>query len=315
MSYRAELTAFLRKFAQAYTIRLTPEEMQDLKVFADLGNDCGLLASLVLVNQNTNEYKIEDKDREAIVLKCQEGNAWSGMNWNSTLGVKLTDLLEDLKSSSPSAVASMPPHTPSFLNPSSLDLVMKEVTSPPTLTMRNTDPLTKTVNLGPGGEAYDRPYTFRGIQDMVKRWASSRDANVDMALEEIQTRLMNKGLKPTNPLMRKLVKLQVSYDRKLAEELYDMLAKKFSETDTVVSQAKILLNLLDKNNVQELPSPQEVTKENLAKETIADISNIKTLCTQLKTKLRKLGLAEEAEQTKVMYACLEDICAEIRKNY
>lgn len=309
MGYTTKLSNFLKKTAGSYTINLTDEELKELDFFSSKGYDCGLKAALSLVNAKTGEYAISEESRENILMACDEHNAWSNLNWQSSLGMKISKLLEQLQNSPMSSIST-------GIAPNNLDIVPKDLNHPPTPITRQTEPLATGTNLGPQGEAYDRPYMRREIIDTTKKYAGSEDRNavVDMAIEKVQTYLLHHGYKPTHPLVRKVVKLQKNYDKKIAQELVDHLVKlKYGDKDPTLMQARLILDHINKLNVKALPSPQEETKEKVAEEAREELKTVKLLCQKLVGKVKHLGLMEEMQQLKVMVASAQDIYNAVKK--
>ena len=96
MSYTNNLKLFLEKRAGSYSIQLTPEEMDSLDYFAGRGYDCGLKAALQLENEETGTYSIPEHGMWEISEACNEHGAWTNLNWNSSLGVKIDKLLQSI---------------------------------------------------------------------------------------------------------------------------------------------------------------------------------------------------------------------------
>lgn len=96
MGYTDELKQFMEKRAGSYTIQLTPEEMDSLDYFAGRGYDCGLKAALQLENEETGTYSIPEHKIWEISEACNEHGAWTNLNWNSSLGIKIDKLLQSI---------------------------------------------------------------------------------------------------------------------------------------------------------------------------------------------------------------------------
>lgn len=225
--------------------------------------------------------------------------------------------------------------TPDVNIPSMPGFFSKDLNKPMSPINRQTDPLSKNTNLGPQGEAYDRPYMWRGIQDTVKKWANmkpeiqqklsavatqlqklatERDHKIDKALEQVQASILHHGYKPSHPLMRNLVKLQKSYDVEVAQTLVNLLIKlKFVESDPTLVQAKLALELIKKHQPGLIPSEKDLEKARLAHQTSDYLEDLEKICSKLATSLNRLNLHEESQQMKVMAASAKDICAAVKK--
>ena len=226
-------------------------------------------------------------------------------------------------------------HLPDVNIPSAPGSHSKDLGKPMSPINRQTDPLSSTTNLGPQGEAYDRPYMWRGIQDTVKKWANmkpelqqklasvaeqlqklarDRDIKIDKALETVQKSLFHHDYKNTHPLVRLLVKLQKSYDPELAHDLVEALvAAKFEVTDPTLQAAKLALALIEKHKPGTLSSPQEETKAKLAEAVVSNLHTVEKICTKMSGNLSRLGLSEESHHMKAMAASAKDISAAVKK--
>lgn len=200
---------------------------------------------------------------------------------------------------------------------------------------RQTDPLSSNTNLGPQGEAYDRPYMWRGIQDTVKKWAnmkpelqqklsavatqleklaSQRDRKIDKALEQVQASILHHGYEPSHPLMRNIIKLQKNYDPETAQTLVSLLIKlKFSESDPTLVQARLAMELIKKHHPGILPSDKDLEKSRLAHQTAAYLEDLEKICHKLAINLNRLTLHEESHHMKAMAASAKDISAAVKK--